>query len=86
MKRRIRVRRRRSPIIEAELEDLEEMMETAEIVRADKEFIESIREAVEEELRSWGIVEDEFKVDIEEQGDIWWTVIPSKPREVKQGG
>jgi hypothetical protein len=71
-------RRGRSPSVDAEFEDLDEMMETAEIMRKEKELVESIQEAIEEELKSWGIVEEEFKVDIEEHGDIWWTVIPSK--------
>jgi acetylglutamate kinase len=74
-------RRGRSPTIDAELEDLEEMMETAEIMNKEKELIESIHEAIEEEIKSWGIVEDELKVDIEEHGDIWWTVIPSKEKK-----
>jgi len=74
-------RRKRSPTVTTELEDLDEMMETAEIMKKEKELIESIHEAVEEELKSWGIVEEEFKVDIEEHGDIWWTVIPSKEKK-----
>jgi acetylglutamate kinase len=76
-------RRNRSPTVTTELEDLDEMMETASIMEKEKELIESIKEAIEEELKSWGIVEEEFKVDIEEHGDIWWTVIPSKE---KKGG
>jgi hypothetical protein len=76
-------RRSRSPTVDAEMEDLDEMMETASIMEKEKELIESIKEAIEEELKSWGIVEEEFKVDIEEHGDIWWTVIPSKE---KKGG
>jgi len=74
-------RRGRSPTVDAEIEDLEEMIETAEIMRKEKELVESISEAIEEELKSWGIVEEDFKVDIEEHGDIWWTVIPSKEKK-----
>jgi acetylglutamate kinase len=74
-------RRNRSPTVTTELEDLDEMMETASIMEKEKELIESIKEAIEEELKSWGIVEEEFKVDIEEHGDIWWTVIPSKEKK-----
>jgi hypothetical protein len=74
-------RRKRSPTVDAEFEDLDEMMETAEIMKKEKELVESIKEAIEEELKSWGIVEEEFKVDIEEHGDIWWTVIPSKEKK-----
>jgi hypothetical protein len=74
-------RRKRSPTVDAELEDLDEMMETAEIMKKEKELIESIHEAIEEELKSWGIVEEDLKVDIEEHGDIWWTVIPSKEKK-----
>jgi hypothetical protein len=76
-------RKLRSPIVDAEIEDIDEMLELAEIMRKEKEFIESLREAISEEMKSWGIVEDEFKVDIEEHGDIWWTLIPSKE---KKGG
>ena len=79
-------RREKTPDIEAEFEDIDEVIEASYIMKKEKEFIEAIKEAVEEEMKSWGIVEEEFKVDIEEHGDIWWTVIPSKGKlEVEKG-
>lgn len=73
-------RRRRTPSLLVEFESIDETMDIAYILREEKELIEAVEEAEKEAERVWGIVEEEFKEDIEEEGDIWYTVIPKKEK------
>ena len=76
-------RRRRTPSLIVEFESIDEAMDIAYILREDRELIEAVEEAEKEAEMTWGIVEEDFKEDIEEEGDIWYTVI-SKKEEVKE--
>jgi len=76
-------RRRRTPSLIVEFESIDEAMDIAYILREDRELIEAVEEAEKEAEMTWGIVEEDFKEDIEEEGDIWYTVIPKK-EEVKE--
>ena len=76
-------RRRRTPSLIVEFESIDEAMDIAYILREERELIEAVEEAEKEAEMTWGIVEEDFKEDIEEEGDIWYTVIPKK-EEVKE--
>lgn len=73
-------RKKKSPEVEVEFEDSSEVEAAMDILaREEPELKEIIEEAEEEAGKLTGFEEEYY--ELLDKGELWWTVIPSKPEE-----
>lgn len=73
-------RKKKSPELEVEFEDPSEVEAALDILASEEPELKEIVEEAEEEAEEYTGFEEEY-YDFLEEGDWWWTVIPSKPGE-----